>query len=143
LTDLTREPQEEIPSDLVRLAGEVAEFAKVLARVLEGKPLLRAFGAPGDWGYGTPIGTALISALRSQQPNADGSAERAALIELLYLRELQASYMRRKQRRACAISREPEAVAEVAAMKADLDRRTPAAWTAARAVIASTTGSAA
>lgn len=69
------------------------------------------------------------------------SAERAALIELLYLRELQASYMRRKQRRNCAIRREPEAVAEVAAMKAELDKRTPAAWAAARVAIANTTGS--
>lgn len=36
-----------------------AELLRVLARVLEGKPIERAFGAPGDWGYGTPIGDAL------------------------------------------------------------------------------------
>ena len=63
------------------------------------------------------------------------SAERAALVELLYLRELQASHSRRKQRRDCAIRRDPEAVAEVAEMKAELERRTPAAWAAARAAI--------
>ncbi|MDQ0035893.1 hypothetical protein J2W30_003666 [Variovorax boronicumulans] len=62
-------------------------------------------------------------------------AERAALIELLYLRELQAAYSRRKQRRDCAIRRDPAAVAEAASMKAELDQRTPAAWDAARAAI--------
>ncbi len=55
--------QEEIPPDLQRLTKDVAELARVLARVLEGKPALRAFGAPGDWGYGTPMGKALRGAL--------------------------------------------------------------------------------
>jgi hypothetical protein len=64
------------------------------------------------------------------------SAERVALIELLFLQELQASYSRRKQRRDCAIRREPAAVAEAAEMKAELERRLPAAWAAARAAIA-------
>jgi hypothetical protein len=36
-----------------------AELLCVLARVVEGKPLKSAFGAPGDWGYSTPIGAAL------------------------------------------------------------------------------------
>lgn len=36
-----------------------AELLRVLARVIEGKPLAKSFGAPGDWGYGTPIGDAL------------------------------------------------------------------------------------
>lgn len=35
------------------------ELILVLARVVEGKPLDRAFGAPGDWGYRNPIGIAL------------------------------------------------------------------------------------
>lgn len=38
---------------------DVRELLLVLARVLEGKPVERAFGAPGDWGYDTPIGDAL------------------------------------------------------------------------------------
>jgi hypothetical protein len=63
LTDLAWEQQETIPADLHRLARDVAELALVLARVLEGKPMLRAFGAPGDWGYGTPIGDALRVAM--------------------------------------------------------------------------------
>lgn len=70
-------------------------------------------------------------------------ANERVLVELLYLRELRASYLRRKQRRDCAICREPDAVAEVAAMKAELDRRVPAAWASARAAIvaAPSTGS--
>jgi hypothetical protein len=38
---------------------DTAELIDVLARVVEGKPLAKAFGAPGDWGYGKPIGDAL------------------------------------------------------------------------------------
>jgi hypothetical protein len=38
---------------------DTAELVLVLARVVEGKELAKAFGAPGDWGYGTPIGDAL------------------------------------------------------------------------------------
>jgi hypothetical protein len=55
--------QEDIPADLHRLSKDVAELALVLARVLEGEPILRAFGAPGDWGYGTPMGEAIRAAL--------------------------------------------------------------------------------
>lgn len=66
LIDLTSEQQEDISTDLYRLAREVAELALVLARTIEGKPLLRAFGAPGDWGYGTPLGAALAQAATQQ-----------------------------------------------------------------------------
>ena len=38
---------------------DARECLLVLARILEGKDVRRAFGAPGDWGYGTPIGDAL------------------------------------------------------------------------------------
>lgn len=31
--------------------------------------VLDAFGAPGQWGYGTPIGDALLETLRSEEPN--------------------------------------------------------------------------
>jgi hypothetical protein len=40
---------------------DVGELLRVLARIAEGKPLARAFGAPGDWGYGTAIGKALAA----------------------------------------------------------------------------------
>jgi hypothetical protein len=36
-----------------------AELLVVLARVVEGKELARAFGSPGDWGYSHPVGRAL------------------------------------------------------------------------------------
>lgn len=33
----------------------------VLAHIVDGKSVVQAFGAPGDWGYGTPIGDAIAS----------------------------------------------------------------------------------
>lgn len=47
-----------------------AELLNCLARMLEGKPIHKAFGAPGDWGYGTPIGDALIAAYQAPSPEA-------------------------------------------------------------------------
>ena len=38
---------------------DAAELIRVLARLVEGKPIDKAFGAPGDWGYETPVGAAL------------------------------------------------------------------------------------
>jgi hypothetical protein len=38
---------------------DAAELARCLARLLEGKSIHDAFGAPGDWGYHTKIGQAL------------------------------------------------------------------------------------
>lgn len=40
---------------------DVKELLHVLARIVGGKPIHLAFGAPGDWGYETPIGDALNS----------------------------------------------------------------------------------
>ena len=40
---------------------ETKELVRVLARIAEGQGLRQAFGAPGDWGYGTPIGNALAA----------------------------------------------------------------------------------
>jgi len=40
----------------------------VLAHVVEGKTVARAFGAPGDWGYGTPIGKALATNIHPVDP---------------------------------------------------------------------------
>ena len=48
---------------------DVEEVINVLARIVEGKPMARAFGAPGDWGYGTAIGKALAA-----QPPQEGGA---------------------------------------------------------------------
>jgi hypothetical protein len=46
-------------SELGELGHDACELIRVLARIVEGKPMTRAFGAPGDWGYGAPIGEAL------------------------------------------------------------------------------------
>ncbi len=62
LAHVLREKAEEI--NKIEALGDgnrldVAELVRVLARVVEGKTIGQAFGAPGDWGYGTPIGDAL------------------------------------------------------------------------------------
>lgn len=44
-----------------------SELVRVLARIVEGKDIDRAFGAPGDWGYGTPIGDGILSMLQEQK----------------------------------------------------------------------------
>jgi hypothetical protein len=41
--------------------ADLSELLRVLARILSGQSIERAFGAPGDWGYGTPIGDALAA----------------------------------------------------------------------------------
>lgn len=72
LNDRSYALQEEIPPDLYRLCKNVAELALVLARVLDGKPILSAFGAPGDWGYETPMGQAVRAALAACRGGAHG-----------------------------------------------------------------------
>jgi hypothetical protein len=54
-----------------------SELIRVLARVVEGKPIDRAFGAPGDWGYSTAIGQAL-AAKPATVPAGDASLLTAA-----------------------------------------------------------------
>jgi hypothetical protein len=39
--------------------SDVSEMLCVLARMVQGVEMERAFGAPGDWVYDTPIGDAL------------------------------------------------------------------------------------
>lgn len=41
--------------------SDAADLILVLCRAANGLPLQRAFGAPGDWGYDTPIGAALTT----------------------------------------------------------------------------------
>lgn len=43
------------------LLRDAADLLRVLAHVVDGKALAKAFGAPGDWGYETPIGEALAA----------------------------------------------------------------------------------
>jgi len=37
-----------------------------LGSVIEGVPIEKALGSPGSWGYGTPIGDALLAYLQSR-----------------------------------------------------------------------------
>lgn len=39
--------------------ADVGELVRVLERMIAGKSLYESFGAPGDWGYGQPVGDAL------------------------------------------------------------------------------------
>lgn len=40
---------------------DAAEMCRVVDRVARGTPVAKALGAPGDWGYGTPIGDAIAA----------------------------------------------------------------------------------
>lgn len=70
---------------------EASTYISIIARLLEGKTLDEAMGAPGDWGYDTPIGDAVYALL-----NEEGHAPRltvpddvtAAAPELLAALEL-------------------------------------------------------
>lgn len=45
-----------------RTLRDAAALLRVLAHVVDGKPLAKAFGSPGDWGYDTEIGAAIAAA---------------------------------------------------------------------------------
>ena len=45
----------------VVLSADAADLLRVMARLLEGMPTVKAFGAPGDWGYETELGQAVIA----------------------------------------------------------------------------------
>jgi hypothetical protein len=68
--------QEDISGNLYRLARDAAELGRVLANIIEGKPLDRAFGAPGDWGYDHPIGKALAAYYASAGASGVGEVGR-------------------------------------------------------------------
>ncbi|MBI5689279.1 MAG: hypothetical protein HZC55_04220 [Verrucomicrobia bacterium] len=50
--------------------ADCSELVRVLARIVDGRYIGSAFGAPGDWGYGTPIGDGLLAWLKMQQEAA-------------------------------------------------------------------------
>ena len=58
---------------------DASELICVLARMGEGKPMNKAFGAPGDWGYETPIGQALAEP--ADIPDLDAPVDQDKLIE--------------------------------------------------------------
>lgn len=47
---------------------DVKDLLGVLANIVGGKSVARAFGSPGDWGYDTPIGAALAIQDTAPQP---------------------------------------------------------------------------
>jgi len=49
-----------------------AELVRVLARIVDGKTIDKAFGAPGDWGYGTPIGDGIFAMLKEPEGDTSG-----------------------------------------------------------------------
>ena len=59
-----QEPRREMDMD-------TAELLRVLARVIEGKPLAKALGAPGDWGYSHPIAKAMLACADCGKPHRD------------------------------------------------------------------------
>jgi hypothetical protein len=44
---------------------DAATLLRVLARVIDGTPLKRAMGAPGDWGYETDLGKGVLALHRA------------------------------------------------------------------------------
>lgn len=40
---------------------DAADLLRVLAHMVDGMPMEKAFGAPGDWGYNTQIGQAIFN----------------------------------------------------------------------------------
>lgn len=48
--------------------ADAKDLCRALARILSGVTLHAAFGSPGDWGYGTPIGEALARVYSEHAP---------------------------------------------------------------------------
>lgn len=61
---------DDLDSRTCRELRESSELILVLARLLAGKTIHEAFGAPGDWGYETPIGAALYQLYQSGMGSA-------------------------------------------------------------------------
>lgn len=57
--------------------GHTTALISVLGSVIEGIPVERAMGSPGDWGYGEPIGDALLALLQTpeEKPDLDAHAD--------------------------------------------------------------------
>jgi hypothetical protein len=58
--------------EMVKKLDHAALGLEVLAHIVGGKSIMRAFGAPGDWGYGSPMGNSLLAFLR--EPPTDAHA---------------------------------------------------------------------
>lgn len=40
---------------------DAADLLRVMAHLMEGMPTIKAFGSPGDWGYETELGKAVVA----------------------------------------------------------------------------------
>jgi len=60
--EITDEDVFESSSENYDALNDAKDLLGVLAHIIDGKSVAQAFGSPGDWGYGTPIGDALRSA---------------------------------------------------------------------------------
>lgn len=79
-----RECETDRDERLARDLNNAAEWPRVLARLVEGKSIHEAFGAPGDFGYDTPIGAALscyYSAGNAQPDYRQALADLVAFVE--------------------------------------------------------------
>jgi hypothetical protein len=66
VAETTREiAYEDANEPYTRDLREASELIRVLGRLMAGKSVHEAFGAPGDWGYGTPIGDALLEVYKA------------------------------------------------------------------------------
>ena len=72
LANAVREAAKDIDASASRSDGDVAhidahdardysELLRCLARIIDGRAVGNAFGAPGDWGYSTAMGKALAA----------------------------------------------------------------------------------
>lgn len=64
-----REPHDVELYDLARTLRNASEMVRILRRLAAGRTVQEihdAFGAPGDWGYGTPVGDALARLYRGE-----------------------------------------------------------------------------
>lgn len=73
---------------------DAAELLRMLANVVDGKPLAKAFGQPGDWGRETEIGAAIAAS-----PTAPSAAKEVNMDNILDVRE---KYTRLRDIRAMA-----------------------------------------
>ena len=64
LRDIVNEDIHEY-ADVQRIK-DAADLIGVLAHIVAGKDMRQAFGAPGDWGYDTPIGRGVASLYAKQ-----------------------------------------------------------------------------
>ena len=54
---------------------DAADLLRVLAHVVDGKPLAKAFGSPGDWGYESEIGAAIVASPVTPNAGVKAAAE--------------------------------------------------------------------